>query len=82
MAMDLSRIPKKEGINNIILITSDTDFVPVIKDLREDKINVTLAYFTDRKRKSAFQARPAFLNLQVSPICRCVSFWIVPRIFT
>lgn len=54
ITMDLSRIPKKEGINEIILLTSDTDFVPIIKDLKEDGIEVILAYFTDRRRKSAF----------------------------
>jgi len=52
MTLDLSRIPKKENISDVILLTSDTDFVPIIKDLSEDKINVILAYFTDRKRKS------------------------------
>ena len=52
LTIDLSRIPKKEGINDVIVLTSDTDFVPIIKDLSEDGINVILAYFTDRKRKS------------------------------
>ncbi|MBD3252490.1 NYN domain-containing protein [Candidatus Pacearchaeota archaeon] len=52
--MDLSRIPKKENIDDIILLTSDTDFVPILKDLKEDGINAILAYFTDKKRKSAF----------------------------
>ncbi|MFA4952786.1 MAG: NYN domain-containing protein, partial [Candidatus Pacearchaeota archaeon] len=54
LTMDLSRIPKKEDIENVIVLTSDTDFVPIIKDLKEDGINVILAYFTDRKRKSGF----------------------------
>ena len=52
MTIDLSRIPKKEEITNIIVLTSDTDFVPIINDISEDGINVTLAYFTDKKRKS------------------------------
>ncbi|MFH1801401.1 MAG: NYN domain-containing protein [archaeon] len=52
LTIDLSRIPKKEGIFDIIVLTSDTDFVPIINDLFEDGINVILAYFTDRKRKS------------------------------
>jgi len=54
ITIDLSRIPKKEGISEVILLTSDTDFVPIIKDLKEDKIEVILAYFTDKKRKSGF----------------------------
>ena len=52
LTIDLSRIPKMEGIFDVIVLTSDTDFVPVINDLFEDKINVILAYFTDKKRKS------------------------------
>ena len=52
LTIDLSRIPKKEEITDVIVLTSDTDFVPIIKDLSEDGINVILAYFTDRKRKS------------------------------
>lgn len=52
LTIDLSRIPKKEGISEVIALTSDTDFVPIINDLFEDGINVILAYFTDRKRKS------------------------------
>jgi len=52
LTIDLSRIPKKEGILDVIVLTSDTDFVPIIKDLSEDGINVILAYFTDKKRKS------------------------------
>jgi len=52
LTIDLSRIPKKEGISEVIVLTSDTDFVPIINDLSEDGINVILAYFTDRRRKS------------------------------
>lgn len=52
LTIDLSRIPKREGILDVIVLTSDTDFVPIIKDLSEDGINVILAYFTDRKRRS------------------------------
>lgn len=54
MTMDLLRVPKKRGIKKIILLTSDTDFVPIIKDLSDEGIDVILAYFTDKKRKSAF----------------------------
>lgn len=52
LTIDLSRIPKMEGISDVIVLTADTDFVPIINDLSEDGINVILAYFTDRKRKS------------------------------
>ena len=52
LTIDLSRVPKKEEISDVIVLTSDTDFVPIISDLSEDGINVILAYFTDKKRKS------------------------------
>lgn len=54
MTLDLSRIPKKEGISNVIVLTSDTDFVPIINELSKDGINVILAYFTDRKENPGF----------------------------
>ena len=52
LTIDSSRIPKKENISEVVVLTSDTDFVPIINDLSEDGINLILAYFTDRKRKS------------------------------
>lgn len=55
MTMDLFRIAQQEKIKTIILITSDSDFVPIIKHIKtEHNIKVILVYFTDRKRKSAF----------------------------
>lgn len=55
MTMDLLKIGQKKLVNKVILITSDTDFVPIIKDVRKGfGIQIILAYFTDKKRKSAF----------------------------
>lgn len=55
MTMDLLKISQKKPVNKVILITSDTDFVPIIKDVRKESgLQIILAYFTDRKRKSAF----------------------------
>lgn len=55
MTMDLLKVPLKKDIKKIIVLTSDTDFVPIIKEIRENnEVKVLLAYFTDRKRKSAF----------------------------
>ena len=34
-------------------MTADTDFVPIIKEIMKNK-ELTLIYFTDKKRKSAF----------------------------
>ena len=54
MTMDLLKVPKKENVNTLIILTADTDFVPIIKDIKSEGIKVILAYFTDKKRKSAF----------------------------
>ncbi|MEK6897904.1 MAG: NYN domain-containing protein [Nanoarchaeota archaeon] len=55
MTMDLLKVAQQKEIKKIIILTSDTDFVPIIKDIRKNYgIEVILAYFTDRKRKSAF----------------------------
>lgn len=55
MTMDLLKIAQKKDIDEVILITSDTDFVPIIKDVRKNYgLKIILAYFTDRKRKSPF----------------------------
>jgi uncharacterized LabA/DUF88 family protein len=55
MTMDLLKIASRKRVDSIIIITSDTDFVPIIKDIKEEhQIQVILAYFTDKTRKSAF----------------------------
>jgi uncharacterized LabA/DUF88 family protein len=55
MTMDLLKIAQKKEINEVILITSDTDFVPIINEVRKDHgLKIILGYFTDRKRKSPF----------------------------
>jgi len=55
ITMDLLRTSIEKEVKEIILITSDTDFVPILNDIRKkEKIKVNLAYYTDRKRKSAF----------------------------
>ena len=53
LTMDVLKTAQNKEVETIILITSDTDFVPIINEVIEDhKIRVILAYFTDRKRKS------------------------------
>ncbi len=55
MTMDLLKIAAQRKTDSIIILTSDTDFVPIIKDIREEhNMQVILAYFTDKRRKSAF----------------------------
>ncbi len=53
LTMDLSSINPNE-INIIIIITSDTDFVPILKKLKENKIKIILYNYTDRVRNSQF----------------------------
>lgn len=66
MTMDLLKVPDKKNIKNIILLTADTDFVPIIKEIINEKnTKIILAYFTDRKRKSAFS-----LSNQLWKICK------------
>ncbi len=55
MTMDLLKIAEQRRVNSIIILTSDTDFVPIIRDIRDGhNIKVILGYFTDKRRKSAF----------------------------
>ena len=53
ITMDLLKSSQNNNVKNIMLLTSDTDFVPIIEDIRKNK-NLILVYFTDKKRKSAF----------------------------
>lgn len=52
--MDLLDILKKKNIDVVIIVTSDTDFVPILNKIREDDIKVILYYFSDFKRNSKF----------------------------
>jgi len=56
LTIDLSHIKEDfPHIKTIILISSDTDFCPIIKDIKErSKIEVILYTYFDKKRKSKF----------------------------
>ncbi len=55
LAMDLSTIPiKYPHIKNIILVSSDSDFVPVIRNLEENGIKTILYTYYEKKRNTAF----------------------------
>ena len=55
LAKDLMNVKTEyKEINKIILISSDTDFCPIIDDLVNNKITVILYTYFDRKRKSQF----------------------------
>jgi uncharacterized LabA/DUF88 family protein len=52
--MDMIIEPFKRNIKKIIIVTADTDFVPVIDNIRSRGVKVILFYYTDRKRHSGF----------------------------
>ena len=56
LTMDLMKVPLKyREIKRIILVASDSDFVPIIKDLQfEEGVEVVLYTYFDRNRKSKF----------------------------
>ena len=55
LTMDLMKVPIKfPKIKKVILIASDSDFVPVINELREMGIEVILFTYFDRVRNSNF----------------------------
>ena len=61
--MDLTNVPLKyPNVKRIIIISSDSDFVPVIKRLKKLGINVILYTYFDRKRGSIFSTSNKLLN--------------------
>ena len=52
--IDLLKLKEKYGIKTAILLTCDTDFVPVIKAAKEEGTRVILYYYTDNKNKTRF----------------------------
>ncbi|MEK6914798.1 MAG: NYN domain-containing protein [Nanoarchaeota archaeon] len=55
LTMDLFKVSQRGTIKNLILLTADTDFVPIIKEIRKEyQVKIILAYFTDKRRKSGF----------------------------
>ena len=56
LTIDLSHIKEDyPNVKKIILVSSDTDFCPIIRDIRErDRVEVILYTYFDRERKSKF----------------------------
>jgi uncharacterized LabA/DUF88 family protein len=55
LTMDLMELSmNKEKIKTVILIASDTDFVPIVKHLRQTGIRIVLYTYFERDRKSKF----------------------------
>lgn len=50
-------------IKTVILIASDSDFVPIIKRLKKLGINVILHTYFERDRKSKFSTSNKLLNI-------------------
>lgn len=51
------------NIKNIILIASDSDFVPVIERMKQKGINIILYTYFDRKRDSRFSTSNHLLRV-------------------
>jgi uncharacterized LabA/DUF88 family protein len=61
--MDLMDVPLEHPkVKKIILIASDSDFVPVIERLKSRKIEVILYTYFDRKRHSKFSTSNKLLK--------------------
>ncbi len=55
LTMDLTSVPIKfPNIKRIILISSDSDFVPVIKNLEENGVQTVLYTYYEKKRDTPF----------------------------
>ena len=55
MTMDLMRVPLKfQEVKRIILIASDSDFVPVVKSLEEEDVKTILYTYYEKKRDTNF----------------------------
>ncbi|MFH0868716.1 MAG: NYN domain-containing protein [archaeon] len=54
ITMDLLNILSEKKIKTMVLLACDTDFVPILNELRKNGIRVILYYFSDRVRKSKF----------------------------
>ena len=54
--MDLLTLTKENypNIKTVILLACDTDFVPVLQEIRQNGVKIILYYFTDYKRGSLF----------------------------
>ncbi|MBX8639740.1 MAG: NYN domain-containing protein [Thermoplasmata archaeon] len=56
LTMDLLTLTKENypNIKTVILLACDTDFVPVLQEIRQNGVKIILYYFTDYKRGSLF----------------------------
>jgi uncharacterized LabA/DUF88 family protein len=63
LVIDLMRFQKKfPEVKKILLVACDSDFVPAIKQLRKENIEVILYTYFDRKRNSPFSRYNEFLK--------------------
>ena len=55
LTMDVSSEPLDRNINHVIILACDTDFVPVLNNIRSKRgVQVALFYYSDRIRDSKF----------------------------
>lgn len=77
LTMDLLSIPKHEdNIKTIIVLVCDTDFVPILEELRKKHdIKIIVAYFSDLKRGSDFSMSNHLWNVADDKILIDKSFF-------
>ncbi len=54
ITMDLMSVLNSKKVNTIILVSCDTDFVPVLEQAQKEGLNIILFYYNDFVRKSEF----------------------------
>jgi uncharacterized LabA/DUF88 family protein len=55
LTMDLMRVAQRREVKNIIVLACDTDFVPIMNQIREDYgIHIILAYYFEKQRNGIF----------------------------
>lgn len=54
LTMELMTLSQKPEVKTLILVSCDTDFVPILNQVREKGIKIVLYYYTDKQRKSKF----------------------------
>jgi len=75
LTMDLFDVCLHEKVDVIILLACDTDFVPILNKLREDKLKVIIFYYNDYVRGSSFSMSNHILTACDKSICMSRKFF-------
>jgi uncharacterized LabA/DUF88 family protein len=74
--IDLLRIAQRKQFDSVILVTSDTDFVPSILEIKKEYgIKIILGYYTDGRRRSKFSLSDHLHQIADSKILLDINFF-------